>query len=58
MSYFTSEYLTFFEELSRKNNKVWFDANRKRYEEHVKRPFETFVDAMIDLIKAEDPKLR
>ncbi len=57
MSYFTSEYLAFFEELSRKNSKAWFDANRKRYEEHVKCPFETFVDVMIDLIKAEDPEV-
>ena len=57
MSYFTSEYLTFFEELSRKNNKSWFDENRKRYDEHVKRPFQSFVDVMIDLIKAEDPEV-
>jgi uncharacterized protein (TIGR02453 family) len=57
MSYFTSEYLAFFEELSKKNNKAWFDANRKRYEEHVKRPFEAFVSEMIDRIKVADPEV-
>jgi uncharacterized protein (TIGR02453 family) len=57
MTYFTSEYQKFFKELTAKNNKSWFDANRKRYEEHVKRPFASFVDRMIELIAKEDPEV-
>lgn len=57
MVYFTREYLTFFQQLSKNNSKTWFDSNRKRYEEHVKQPFSAFVEVMIDLIRAEDPEV-
>ena len=56
MVYFTREYQTFFQELSKNNSKTWFDSNRKRYEEHVKQPFAAFVEVMIGLIKADDPE--
>lgn len=55
MAYFTAEYQKFFRELSKNNTKDWFDANRKRYELHVKQPFAAFVDVMIGLIRADDP---
>jgi uncharacterized protein (TIGR02453 family) len=57
MEYFTSEYQKFFRELSKNNRKTWFDANRRRYEEHVKEPFTAFVGVMIDLIRADDPEV-
>lgn len=40
------EFFVFLEELSRNNNKVWFDANRNRYEQFVKKPFESLVVAI------------
>lgn len=57
MSYFTREFQKFFRDLGENNNKGWFDSNRKRYDEHVKRPFAAFVAVMIDLIRADDPEL-
>jgi uncharacterized protein (TIGR02453 family) len=55
--YFTCEYQKFFQELGRNNNKAWFDANRKRYEEHVKQPFSAFVELMINKIRATDAEV-
>ena len=37
MAFFTKEYFKFFSELEKNNNKVWFDANRSRYEEFLKK---------------------
>jgi len=45
MSFFTEDYLLFFQELAANNNKEWFDANRKRYEKSVKEPFKAFTAA-------------
>jgi uncharacterized protein (TIGR02453 family) len=47
MKYFIEDYLEFFKELAANNNKEWFDANRKRYENNVKKPFQKFVDDLI-----------
>ena len=47
MAFFTEDYLVFFRELAANNNKEWFDANRKRYENAVKKPFAEFVEHMI-----------
>lgn len=54
MTYFTQDYIDFFIELSRNNHKDWFDANRKRYETIVKKPFYAFVDAVIGELKKTD----
>jgi uncharacterized protein (TIGR02453 family) len=48
MAYFTNEFLRFLSELSANNDRDWFNANKKRYEDHVKKPFEAFVQHMID----------
>lgn len=40
MQYITQEYFNFFQELAANNHKEWFDVNRNRYEQFVKRPFE------------------
>ncbi len=57
MNYFTKDYLNFFKELAADNTKEWFDANRKRYEKSVKKPFEVFVADLIEAIKKEDKKI-
>jgi len=57
MYFFTKEYFNFFSELEKNNNKVWFDANRKRYEEHVKAPFKNFVEHMIVQLAKEDASI-
>lgn len=52
--YFTDDYQQFFKDLAANNHKEWFDENRKRYEESVKRPFLRFTE---DLIKAIGPEM-
>lgn len=54
MQYFTQDYLEFFKDLSRNNNKEWFHANKKRYEESVKKPFSNFVSALINEVQKYD----
>ena len=53
MAYFSEEFFRFFFELSQSNNKEWFDANRKRYEKEVKKPFYQFSQDLKDRIKAD-----
>ena len=48
MAHFTQDYLDFFKELAANNNKEWFHANKKRYEASVKKPFEEFIQEIID----------
>lgn len=55
MSWFTPEFESFFGELKANNNKAWFDANKKRYEAHVKAPFERFVNDLILRFREQHP---
>ncbi len=56
MTFFTKEFLSFFIELAPNNNKDWFDLNRKRYETHVKKTFNSFVQHIILELGKIDPK--
>jgi uncharacterized protein (TIGR02453 family) len=58
MAYFTQDYLDFFIELAANNNKDWFDLNRKRYENSVKKPFAEFVQTFIDHLAKSHPMFR
>lgn len=58
MSYFKQEYLDFFKELAANNHKEWFDANRKRYEQFVKSPFNVFVSDLIKEVQKLDAKVQ
>jgi uncharacterized protein (TIGR02453 family) len=53
----SKEYVAFFKELSAKNTTQWFNANKKRYEQHVKAPFAELVQEVIDLMKKSEPRL-
>lgn len=57
MSYFTQDFLDFFKDLAKNNNRDWFQANKKRYERSVKEPFAVFIQKMIDLMHADDPSV-
>ena len=57
MSHLSPDFLEFFKELAPNNNKDWFDENRKRYHESVKKPFEDFVTAMINEMRKTDESL-
>lgn len=58
MAWFTNDFNAFFKELAKNNNKDWFDANRKRYETSVKKPFEAFVGEAIKRIAKHDKNVR
>jgi uncharacterized protein (TIGR02453 family) len=58
MASFTQDFLQFFRDLEKNNNKEWFDKNRKRYQSSVKEPFYTFVDHMIGLVNERDPTVQ
>jgi len=58
MSYFSQDFVDFFTELSKNNNTTWFHANKKRYEQSVKEPFEDFVAEIISRMQKEDPGIQ
>jgi uncharacterized protein (TIGR02453 family) len=45
--------IKFLKDLKKNNNKPWFDANRKRYEE-AKKDFENFIQQVIDTLGKKD----
>ena len=55
MAWFTQDALDFFAELTLNNEKSWFEANKKRYENSVKKPLEAFMARVIERMKAVDP---
>lgn len=57
MAHLSSAYFKFFDELSKNNNKEWFDANKKRYEEDVKKPFRALVEAVIEKLVKDFPEI-
>lgn len=53
--FFEKDFLEFFKELSRNNNKDWFDQHRSRYENSVKKPFEKFIGVVLDHLGKQNP---
>ena len=49
--------LKFLKDLSKNNNKPWFDAHRKQYED-AKKDFETFIQVVIDKHGLKDETIR
>ena len=47
MNYFTDDFIKFFLELEKNNNRDWFAENKKRYEKSVKKPFYHFINELI-----------
>lgn len=58
MTPFTKDYVRFLKDLAANNNREWFHANKKRYEESVKKPFELFVQELIDQVGRKDKKVQ
>lgn len=58
MAWFTPDAWQFFAELSANNDKEWFAANKKRYEESVKKPLEAFAAEMIPRMQELDPRIQ
>ncbi len=58
MAHFEKDFISFFKELEKNNTKEWFDENRKRYENVVKKPFANFIREMIKRMQAHDTELK
>ena len=57
MAWFTPDTIDFFRELELNNNREWFEKNKKRYEESVKKPMELFAEEMIGRMRAIQPDI-
>lgn len=55
MSWFTRDFLTFFDALKQNNTREWFHENKKLYETAVKEPFAELVEDLIYRISGEEP---
>ncbi len=55
MSYFTKDFFKFFSDLEKNNDRDWFNENKKRYEESVKKPFQNFIQDAINIVATDDP---
>jgi uncharacterized protein (TIGR02453 family) len=53
----TKTYTAFFKELARNNNKEWFHANKKQYEEQVKVPFLSLLDTLLPILTDWDDRI-
>lgn len=54
MAYFSKDYLDFFQKLEVNNSKDWFDQNRKRYENSVRKPMIALVEDVIAAMQDYD----
>ncbi len=50
-------YTSFFKELAKNNNKEWFHANKKRYENDVKEPFLGLLEALLSNLTDWDHRI-
>lgn len=53
----TKAYTSFFKELARNNNKEWFHANKKRYENDVKGPFLNLLEDLLGILTDWDSRI-
>lgn len=52
--HFTPGFCSFFKNLSQNNSSIWFHANKVSYEKEVKKPFEVFIAAVVQMIQKYD----
>lgn len=54
---FTKEIISFLSDLSRNNNREWFNRNKVRFQTLAEKPFHQFIDLLITKIKVKDPRI-
>ncbi len=57
MQFITNDYIQFFKDLARHNQRDWFHDNKKRYEQFVKQPFLDLLDGLIPEIQKIHPAI-
>ncbi|MCF8240731.1 MAG: DUF2461 domain-containing protein [Melioribacteraceae bacterium] len=55
MSHFSKDFIEFFNDLERNNNREWFNENKERYKNSVQQPFEDFIQDILIRIQHDDP---
>ena len=50
MQYFTKDFTKFLNDLTKNNNREWFQANKTRYETAVKNPFQHFITDLLSKV--------
>jgi len=55
---FKPDFTTFLEELTANNNRDWFQANKRRYQDEVQQPFLDFVVALAGPLQTVSPYLQ
>lgn len=58
MKYFDKEFIKFFSDLEKNNNKEWFHSNKKVYENHVKKPMVRFVTDVVSELQKLDSNIQ
>lgn len=53
----TQKALDFLRDLSKNNNREWFQDHKARYEADLKKPFEDFIGQIIKEVQKEDPQI-
>jgi uncharacterized protein (TIGR02453 family) len=54
-AHFTPETFRFLRQLARHNNRAWFQANKARYEEHLKQPYLRLIADLAEPLRAISP---
>lgn len=57
MIFFSNEFIQFFNELDKNNNRDWFNQNKNIFIKSVKEPFEVFIEALLNEIKEIDENI-
>jgi uncharacterized protein (TIGR02453 family) len=57
MRYINNKFFKFFDELSKNNNKEWFEKNRATYENEVKKPFRKLVEDLTEKLAKDLPEI-
>ncbi len=53
-----SDFIQFLYDISQNNNRDWFEKNKSRFENTVKKPWENVVDEIIKLVQKFEPDFR
>ncbi len=53
----SQDYFDFFNDLSKNNDREWFNANKKRYEVYAKEPFIGLIEKIVESLADSEPEL-
>jgi len=57
MQFFTNQFIDFFTNLEKNNNREWFNLNKDLFNKSVKLPFENFIEVLLNNIKEDDENI-